>query len=183
VTARSLLAIFDSVYLLALAGLVGSILFFWFAVVPIIFQVLGTEAGRKFLRAVFPRYYAWGVGCCAIAMPALICASLSFPELRGPMVGVQAGLIAASLVILLFCGNTLTPLINEARDECPASVARFNRLHRDSVCLDAIVLLIAIVLLVGFALRKGPMTNGIEEPSPKGPEIQAVSRSTMSGRP
>ncbi len=83
------------------------------------------------------------------------------------MVGIQAALVAACLVILLFCGNTLTPLINEARDEGPASAERFDRLHRDSVRLNGVVLVLGLALLVAFALRKGPRTNGIEEPSPQ----------------
>jgi hypothetical protein len=169
VNARVLLAIFDSVYLLALSAMVGSTLFFTFGVAPILFKVLGAEAGGRFVRALFPRYYAWGVICCAIALPALVCGPLGFPELRGPMVGAQATLVAACLVILLFCGNTLTPLINEALDEGPASAARFDRLYRDSVRLNAVVLLIGLALLVGFAVRKGPTTNGIEEPAPGAP--------------
>ena len=82
------------------------------------------------------------------------------------MYGAQAALITVSLGIWLYCGNTLTPAINAARDEGPASAARFDRLHRRSVQLNTIVLLIGVVLLVGFALRKGPRTNGIEERSP-----------------
>jgi hypothetical protein len=176
VTARVLLAIFDSVYLLALTGLVGSILFFSFGVAPILFGVLGPESGARFVRALFPRYYAWGVVCCAIALPAMVCGPLSFPELRGPMVGVQAGSIAACLVILLFCGNTLTPRINAARDEGPSSATRFDRLHRNSVRLNAVVLVIGIGLLVGFAIRKGPTTGGIEEVSPGNRASQGRSK-------
>ena len=182
-TARLLLGIFDSVYLLALTSWVGSILFFSFGVAPIIFRVLGAEAGGKFVRALFPRYYAWGVISCAIALPALICGPLSHPELRGPMVGVQAALIALSLGIMLYCGNTLTPAINATRDEGPGSAGRFDRLHKRSVNLNVVVLLIGIVLLIGFALRKMPRTNGIEEPSPRARAIQAPSKPSSTGRP
>jgi len=185
VTARVLLAIFDSVYLLALTGLVGSILFFSFGVAPVIFSVLGAESGGKFVRALFPRYYLWGVICCSIALPALICGTLTFPELRGPWVGVQAGLIAGCLVICLFCGNTLTPLINEARDGGPEMADRFNRLHRDSVRLNAVVLLLGIILLIGFATRKGLRTNGIEESSPGVEKTEATEMpgTSLAGRP
>jgi hypothetical protein len=54
-----LLGIFDSVYVIALTAWVGSILFFSFGVAPIIFTVLGSEHGGKFVRALFPTYYAW----------------------------------------------------------------------------------------------------------------------------
>ncbi len=150
-TVRLLIATFDSVYLLALTAWVGSILFFSFAVAPIIFRVLGAESGGKFVRALFPRYYAWGVISSAVALPALICGALSLPERRGPMIGVQAGLIVIGLLIMLYCGNSLTPAINAARDEGPPSADRFDRLHRRSVNLNVVALLIGIVLLIGFA--------------------------------
>lgn len=161
-TTRLLLAIFDSVYLFALTGLVGSILFFSFAVAPIIFNVLGAESGAKFVRALFPRYYAWGVVCCAVALPALVCGPLSFPELRGPTIGLQAALIAVCLGTLLYCGNSLTPAINTARDAGPDQAERFDRLHKFSVRLNAAVLLIGLALLVGFAVRKGLRTDGLD---------------------
>jgi uncharacterized membrane protein len=167
VTAPVLLAVFDSVYLIALTAWVGSILFFSFAVAPIIFKVLGAEAGGKFVRALFPRYYLWGVISTACALPSLVCGTLAMPELRGPMVGVQALLIIAALLIMLYCGNSLTPAINAARDEGPASAERFDRLHKRSVHLNSVVLLIGLALLIAFAARKPPKTNGIIEKSPR----------------
>jgi hypothetical protein len=178
-----LLAIFDSVYLFALACWVGSIVFFSFAVAPIISNALGKESAGKFVRAMLPRYYAWGVVSSAVALPALVCGPLSFPELRGPMVGVQALLIILGLAIMLYCGNTLTPAINAARGEGPESAERFDRLHKRSVSLNVVVLLIGIVLLVGFASRRAPQTNGIEEPSPQDRAAQSLSKPARSGRP
>jgi MFS family permease len=177
VTARVLLAIFDSVYLLALSGLVGSILFFLFGVAPILSRVLGEELGRKLMEAMVPFYHVWGVICCAIALPALICGAFCFPELRGLMVGVQALMIMASLVLLLFSISTMTPMIHEAHDKGPTSRWRFERLYQGSVRFNTIVLVIGIVLLVGFAVRKGLRTDGIEEPSPKVRANPAVSKS------
>ena len=174
--ARLLLAIFDSIYVFALTAWVGSILFLSFAVAPIIFRVLDKESGARFVRALFPRYYAWGVVSSAVALPCLVCGSLSFPELRGPMVGVQAALIAAGLGIMLYCGNTLTPAINQARDEGPGSADRFERLHKRSVILNAVALLIGTVLLVAFATRRPPRTSGSEDRRPR-------ERAEAAGRP
>ncbi len=50
-TTRNLLALFDSIYVLAMAAMVGSIVFFSFVVAPIIFRVLGAESGGRFVRA------------------------------------------------------------------------------------------------------------------------------------
>jgi uncharacterized membrane protein len=163
---RLLLVIFDSVYLLALSAWVGSVLFLSFSVAPLIFRVLGAEAGGRFVRALFPRYYAWGVICGAIALPAFLGATLSFPEYRGVSAGLQAFMILGCILIFLYCGNTLTPAINAARDLGPEGSARFNRLHRRSVRLNVLVLVIGISLIVAHECRQPPRTEGIKERSP-----------------
>ncbi len=139
-TTRHLLALFDSIYVLAMALLVGSIVFFSFAVAPIIFRVLGAEAGGRFVRALFPRYYLWGAICGAIALPAFVAGPLCFPEYRGIAVGIQALMLLCCTLIMLYGGNSLVPEINRARDEGPSSHDRFERLHRRSVRLNALVL-------------------------------------------
>jgi uncharacterized membrane protein len=166
VTARDLLVIFDSVYVLALASWVGGNLFLSFGVAPLIFRVLGAEMGARFVRALFPRYYAWGAISGAIALPAFLGVPLSYPEYRGPMVAVQAFLILAGILIMLYAGNSLTPAINAARDAGPAEQARFERLHRRSVVLNAVVLLIGVGLLVAHEARPLPRTSGILEMTP-----------------
>jgi hypothetical protein len=166
VTAHFLLGIFDSIYLVALAAWMGEILFLSFGVAPIIFSTLGTEAGGRFARALFPRYYAWGATAGAIALPAFIAGPLCYPEFRGPRIGVQAMLILAAILLTFYAGNSLTPAINAARDEGPSGDARFRRLHGRSVLLNLVVLVIAIGLLVAFATRPAPRTSGIIEPSP-----------------
>jgi hypothetical protein len=160
------MVLFDAVYLLALTAWVGSILYFSFGVAPLIFRVLGPEAGGRFVRALFPRYYAWGATSAAIALPAYVGVPLSYPEYRGPMVGVQATLILGSILIMLYAGNVLTPAINAARDAGPAQAARFQRLHRRSVWLNGLVLVIGVVLLIAHATRPPPWTAGIIEMTP-----------------
>lgn len=163
---RLLLAIFDSIYVFALAAWVGGILFFSFGVAPIIFRVLGAEAAAKFVRALFPRYYAWGVGATAIALPALVCAPLAYPELRGSMVAAQAMLLIGGLLIMLYCGNSLTPAINHARDAGPEQAARFDTLHKRSVRLNGVALMIGLILLTLFAIRRPVATGGLREMTP-----------------
>src|SRR3954452_22182181 len=100
-TASTLLALFNVVYLLALTAWVGSIAFFSFGVAPIIFRVLGPESAAKFVRALFPRYYTWGATAAAIALPAAVCGPMAYPELRGPSVLVQSILILVGALIML----------------------------------------------------------------------------------
>jgi hypothetical protein len=187
VTARFLLALFDSVYVIALTAWVGSLLFFSFGVAPIIFKVLGAEAGGRFVRALFPRYYSWGAIAGAIALPAFLGAPLSFPEYRGPLIGIEAMVIIAGILIMLYGGNTLVPAINAARDAGPAGKDRFDRLHRRSVQLNALVMALGLGLLVAFAVRPAPRTSGIVEMSPDeraryDVRIERIIREIESGR-
>lgn len=165
-SAHFLLGVFDSIYLLALAAWTGEILFLSFGVAPVIFSTLGPEAGGRFVRVLFPRYYAWGASAGAIALPALVAGPLCYPEFRGPRIGVQAMLILAAILLTFYAGNSLTPAINAARDEGPSGDARFRRLHGRSVVLNLVVLAINVGLLIAFATRPAPRTTGIVEPSP-----------------
>jgi uncharacterized membrane protein len=167
VNARFLLAVFDSVDVLALTAWVGSILFFSFVVAPIIFQVLTADAGAKFVRALFPRYYTWGAISGAIALPAYLGVPLSFQEFRGPIVAVQSLMIVTGTLIMLYAANSLTPAINAARDAGPSGKPRFDRLHRRSVGLNGFVLILGVALLIAFATRPEPKTAGIIEPTPQ----------------
>lgn len=165
-TTRLLLALFDAIYILALSALTGGIVFFTFVVAPLIFRVLGAEAGGRFVRALFPRYYLWNAILGAIALPAFVAGPLCFPEYRGVGVGIQAAVLLGCILIMLYGGNSLVPRINRARDEGPAAHARFVRLHGRSVVLNAVVLLAGIGLLAAFACRPAPRTEGIIELSP-----------------
>ena len=166
-TARQLLALFDSVYVLAMAALVGGIVFFTFVVAPIVFRVLGTEAGGRFVRALFPRYYLWNAILGAVALPSFVAGPLCFPEYRGPAVGVQSAILLAIILVMLYAGNSLLPQINRARDEGPVASDRFERLHRRSVVLNAAAMIGGIGLLVAFACRPAQHTRGIIELSPQ----------------
>jgi uncharacterized membrane protein len=162
---RTLLAIFDSVYLFALSAWIGAVLFLSFCVAPVIFRVLGAEAGGRFVRVLFPRYYAWGVVAGSIALPAFLGGPLSFPEFKGVWAGVQAFLILGGILIFLYCGNTLTPAINAARDAGPEEADLFDRLHLRSVRLNAVVLIVGTVLLVAHATRHPPRAPAVSEVS------------------
>jgi hypothetical protein len=135
-------------------------------VAPIIFSVLGEQTGGKFVRALFPRYYLWGAIAGAIALPAFVAGPLCYHEFRGPMVGVQAMVILAGILSMLYGGNSLTPAINQARDAGPGARPRCDQLHRRAVRLNGGVLIMGLGLLIAFAIRPAPRTSGIVELTP-----------------
>lgn len=167
-TARFLLATYDAVYLIAMTAWVGAMLFVTFCVSPLIVQVLDAPAASRFLRALFPRYYAWGATAGAVALAALVCGALSYPEYRGRATAIQSLLLLAGTLAMLYGGNTLTPALDAARDTGPSGAARLERLRRRCVRLNGLVLAIGLVLLVAFAARPAPTTSGIVEPAPGG---------------
>ncbi len=165
-TTPPLLVLFDALYLLALAAWVGAIAFFSFGVAPIIFRVLGKESAAIFVRALFPRYYVWGATAAAVALPALVCGAMTTPEMRGPKIGIQAMFLLGGALIMLYCGNSLTPAINAARDGGPETAGRFDALHKRSVRLNALSLLIGIGLIIAHAARPPVKYGGIIERAP-----------------
>jgi uncharacterized membrane protein len=183
VNARSLLALFDSIYVLALAAWIGGTALYNFGVRPAIFRVLDHSSASRFVQALFPRYYAWGVTAGAIALPARLGGPLCFPvELRGPAVGIEALLLLAGTLMMLYGGSVLAPAINAARDAGDMGNERFARLHRRSVWLNAVVMTIGAALLVAFAVRPAPATEGIREPTPH-ERYQRSLRAYEEGRP
>jgi hypothetical protein len=79
---------------------------------------------------------------------------------------VQAVALLTGTLIMLYAGNCLVPAINQARDAGPSGHDRFVRLHRRSVQLNVLVLIVGLGLLVVFATRAAPRTEGIVEMSP-----------------
>ena len=58
-SARFLMALFDSIYVIALAAWIGSAVFLSLGVIPLIVKQLGAEPGEKLVRALLPRYCLW----------------------------------------------------------------------------------------------------------------------------
>jgi Domain of unknown function (DUF4149) len=167
VTARYLLALFDSIYLIALASWLGSTVFFSFGVAPFVFRALKAETGAKAASALFARYYLWGAISGAVALPAFVAGPLCYHEYRGAMVGVEALVMIGCILVMLYGGNSLTPAIHRACDEGPAGHERLEQLERRAVRLSAVVMVAGLLLFVAFATRPSPRTSGIIELSPR----------------
>ncbi|MFW5681041.1 MAG: DUF4149 domain-containing protein [Pseudomonadota bacterium] len=129
---------------LVLAAVIfGAMTFFSFVVAPLVFvKVPEADAGR-FVRSLFPIYYA--VGAVGTGAAGLLVAGL-WP-------GWVLLALAASFVLLQF---GLMPAINRARDRGLAGDAaasrRFDRLHKSSVWANGGQLVALAVVLVALGL-------------------------------
>jgi len=140
------------VILLAMVIWIGSIVFFSFIVAPILFRVLSPADAGKVVRAVFPRYYLVGIVCGLMALSSFISLALWHVGWSQIMT-VQLGLLGIMVVINLYARQSLTPRINAARDAGDTEKDRFDRLHRQSVILNGVVLLLGLAVL--FLIAQG----------------------------
>lgn len=176
IDSRTLLMIFDALFLLSMTAWLGAILFFSFGIAPIIFKVLDAAQAARFVRAIFPRYYSWGATSATIALASLTSGILVRPEYRGLWALVQMMLMLSGILINLYCGNSLTPQINAARDAGPERADRFDQLHRRSVRLNGLMLMFGVVLIVAHAFRPAPQGPGVSEPTPAERARRSVER-------
>ena len=162
-----LMRFFDTVLVTAAASWTAILLFFSFAIVPIVFRDLDADLAARFVRSIFPRYYAWLTTLATIALPAAICGPLAYPEYRSGWVSIKALMIIVAILISIYSSESLVPAINAARDGGAALKVRFDRLHRLSMRLNFVLLLIGSTLLVDQAFRPAPTTSGIVEKTPE----------------
>ncbi len=133
--------------LLALVVWIGSIIFFSFVVAPTVFRVLSPPDAGRVVRAVFPKYYLVGIVCGVIAIGAFLIMSSSH-SVWASIAVAQIVLLAVMVGINIYARQSLTPRINVARDAGDGEKARFDRLHRQSVMLNGMVLLLGLVVLL-----------------------------------
>jgi Domain of unknown function (DUF4149) len=167
VSARFLMALFESIYVIALAGWIGGALFLSSGIIPLVFKQLDAVQAEKLVRALLPRYCVWGAICGALALSSMVAVPLCYPEYRGAKVGVQALAIISCILITLYVGNSPTPAPNAGRAPSPSSRGRISALGRRASFLSALVAITGIALLIAFATRAAPTTSGIVELTPE----------------
>jgi uncharacterized membrane protein len=131
--------------LFATALLLGGMVFFAVLIAPLVFRVLEAEPGGRFIRALFPRYYAWLIGCAAAAAVALF-----------PLSKLDSGLMALVAGMAVWLRQVLMPRINALSDRAKAGDAlaqrEFDRAHRLSVVANVIQMGVAAAVLSGFVM-------------------------------
>ena len=141
--------------LLAMAVLVGKIVFLSFITAPVLARTLDAEAFSRVVRNLFPRYYALGMVSAAIGWST----SLALGLMHGfdSVALLPATLWLGILAIEHYCRTPLIARINELSDQLKAKQAKGivtpllqqqrDSLHRLSVQLNSVVLLMGLCLI------------------------------------
>lgn len=130
----------DLIVRLLVGFVFGAMLFFAAVVTPVLFRRLGRESAGEALRYLFPAYYM-ALGCAAAAAAVLYAVDVSPASLNANLLAaVAAGFFLGRFVLL--------PRINRSRPAPGETNPEFKRLHRVSVLINLVqLLLMAYVLL------------------------------------
>lgn len=136
--------ILQGISIIIMSLLTGSMVFFSFAMAPLIFIKLDIAVAGRFVRAVFPWYYLLIIVLGSIACLLL----LAFAPLNSGLMALVAG-------SGLYCRQLLMPKINEHRDRSLAGEKVvneiFERLHKRSEIINGLQLLAVFAVLVHIA--------------------------------
>ncbi|MDH5562602.1 MAG: DUF4149 domain-containing protein [Nitrospirota bacterium] len=144
--------------LLAMAILVGKIIFLSFVTAPVLARTLDAKTFSQVVRNLFPQYYALGMVSAAVGW----CTSLALGLLYGfeSFVLIPSTLWLGILAIEQYCRTPLIARMNDLSDQLKAKQAKGlstpllqkerDGLHRRSVQLNSLVLLMGLCL-IGFS--------------------------------
>jgi len=119
------------------SGILGIMLFFSFAIAPIIFKSLDEKNARNFIRNIFPYYYLINL---TLSILAVICfVMLDLYEL-------SFYLILSVAILFAFSQFVLMPMINKFRDT--KQTKKFNYSHGLSVIINLIQMICLVVILI-----------------------------------
>ena len=155
-----MIAVLQSIHLLALAIWLGGTVFFSLVVGPTLFRSLPTEEAGRVMSALFPNYYRLGYVCGALLLVTGAVLWRTAADHAGRL-GVAVVLTVCMLAAVLYAGRVLLPRAHALRQQLsdPAASSdvktEFDRIHRRSVQLNGAVLLgnLVIVGIVASRLR------------------------------
>ncbi len=141
--------------LLAMAILVGKIVFLSFVTAPVLSRTLDADTFAKVVRSLFPQYY--GLGMISAAVGWITSIALGLLNGFESMVLLPATIWLGVLAIEHYCRTPLIAQINDLSDQLKAKQARGlttpllqqqrDGLHRLSVQLNSLVLLMGLCLI------------------------------------
>ena len=142
-------------HLLAIAILVGKVVFLSFIVAPVLAKTLEADSFARVVRMLFPRYYALGMVAAAIGWAASTVIGILTDF--GSTYLISSTLWLSILAIENYCRSSLTPRINDLSDRLKESGQKGisinssfkdrDTLHRLSVQLNSVVLIMGLCLI------------------------------------
>ena len=117
--------------------ILGIMLFFSFAVAPIIFKVLKEKDARRFVRTIFPYYY-----CINLILVSLVCIFLFYKD----FINFDFYLLLSIAILFAISLFVLMPMINNARDQKKEN--KFKYLHAASVVINFLQIFILLYVLL-----------------------------------
>jgi hypothetical protein len=125
---------------LGLAALVGGMLFFGAVMAPLVFTKLPLDTAGPFIRAAFPRYYAFMIASSALAAVGFL--------LRGQAASAVVAVLLVAVTVWLWLW--FMPHLDALR--VAGDTLGFKRGHRLSVYINGAELLAALALLLRTAV-------------------------------
>ena len=119
------------------SGILAIMLFFSFAIAPIIFKSLDEKNARSFIRNIFPYYYSVNL---ILSVLVIIC----FIILN--YYGLNFYLISSVAILFAFSQFILMPMINKFRDN--NETKKFNYSHAISVVINIIQMGFLVIILI-----------------------------------
>ena len=121
-----------------ISGILAIMLFFSFAIAPVIFKSLDETSARNFIRKIFPYYYSINL---ILSILALICFFIS------KSFNFDFYLILIVAILFAFSNFLLMPIINRFRDS--KETKKFHFSHGLSVVINLVqMILLSIVLFI-----------------------------------
>ena len=124
-----------SIYLIAM--ILGIMLFFSFAIAPVVFTSLDEDNARKFIRRIFPFYYNVNLAISFIVLLLFLFLS---------KFGLDFYLILLITILFAISNYLLMPLINKYRDE--KQDKKFKYSHFISVVINFVQMICLVFLLI-----------------------------------
>jgi hypothetical protein len=127
---------------LGLAALVGGMLFFGAVTAPLVFTHLPLNIAGPFIRSVFPFYYGYMILASLIGLIGYWLNREVMPTLA----------LLLILAVTLWLWLWFMPHLDALR--VAGNTAGFNFAHRESVWINGVQMIIALVVLIHTAIRK-----------------------------
>jgi hypothetical protein len=143
------------IHLLAIAVLVGKIVFLSFITAPVLARTLDPESFARVVRQLFPRYYALGMISAVAGWVTITCLALNKGFELWDL--ISSSLWLGILAVENYCRTPLTPQINGLSDQLKDNEQRGvhivsvrerrDFLHRVTVYLNSAVLIMGLCLI------------------------------------